>query len=131
MKLTLEIPCNRAVEAVRNITVASHIIRTVSCHFNIGICDLESSARQWYYCWPRWVAIILIRRHTTLSSTQIGLLFNRDHGSILHAVKGAIAQAATDPKSAAELDKLDAFVRVLPRAKRNNAPGDGSQMFPT
>jgi len=110
MKLTLEIPCNKAQEAVRNITVASHIIRLVSRHCNVSIADLESSDRHWCYCWPRWIAIALIRRHTNLSLSKIGCLFNRDHAAILHAIRGADNEVNTNCASGRQFTYLHNLV---------------------
>lgn len=120
MKLTIQIPCNKAAEAVRNITIASRIIQLVSRHCNISIADLECRSKQWEFCWPRWIAISLIRRHTTLSTTIIGRLFNRDHGTILHALKAVTAEAATNPKSARQLTRLAAKARDIRQPQLTN-----------
>jgi hypothetical protein len=66
--------------------VARKIKELVALRFLVTIEALEGRRRTEKIVLPRFIAIHLIRKWTGLSSTEIGCLFNRDHGSILNAL---------------------------------------------
>ncbi len=62
------------------------IQRTVAEHFDIRVADMLGKRRPHNIAFPRQVAMFLSRRLTDHSTTTIGEQFNRNHGTILHAV---------------------------------------------
>ena len=59
----------------------------ISRHYNISIKDLQSRSRKRAISFPRQVAMYLCRKHTDSSLADIGKKFNRDHSTVLHAIK--------------------------------------------
>ncbi len=63
-----------------------NIKKAVAEFYGVKILDLESSKRSRVFVGPRQVAMYLIRKHTILSSTQIGQEFGgRDHTTVMHS----------------------------------------------
>lgn len=62
------------------------IQEVVGRHYGVDILDMLSGRRA-ETVRPRHVAMYLAKRLTTKSYPQIGIAFNRDHTSVLHAVK--------------------------------------------
>lgn len=59
----------------------------------------------------RQLAMVVIRASTNLSLVEIGDLFNRDHGTVIHAIKAVKARAETDPGFAEIYGTLQRFER--------------------
>lgn len=61
--------------------------------FGLTKAEIEGPSRARKYAWPRQVTMALCRRYCDRASLpQIGLAFNRDHTTVLHAVKAVEAQ---------------------------------------
>lgn len=73
--------------AQRRITI-DEIQRAVSTHFEVKQLDLISARRAVAIARPRQIAMYLAKRLTTRSLPEIGRKFgNRDHSTVIHAVK--------------------------------------------
>jgi chromosomal replication initiator protein len=73
--------------AQRRITI-DEIQRAVSSHFEVKQIDLISERRAVAIARPRQIAMYLAKRLTTRSLPEIGRKFgNRDHSTVIHAVK--------------------------------------------
>ena len=71
----------------RRITI-DEIQRAVSSHFEVKQIDLISERRAVAIARPRQIAMYLAKRLTTRSLPEIGRKFgNRDHSTVIHAVK--------------------------------------------
>ena len=64
-----------------------HILYAVGTHFKIRKNDLLAPRRNREVFGPRAVACALMRDLTNLSYPQIGKRLNRDHGSVLNAIR--------------------------------------------
>jgi len=62
------------------------IIPLVADFFHVGPLKLVAAGRRNSVCESRHVAMYLMRLHTNLSLEEIGIRFNRDHTTIVHAV---------------------------------------------
>ncbi|WCB91331.1 Chromosomal replication initiator protein DnaA [Baekduia alba] len=72
--------------------------------------ELLSPSRAARVAWPRQVAMYLAREHTHETLPAIGRRFGgRDHSTVLHACKRAVARLGTDP------DAYDAVTRITAR----------------
>ena len=49
----------------------------------------------------RQLAMVLLRESTDLTLIEIGRIFNRDHGTVIHAIKAVASRRETDAKFAA------------------------------
>ncbi len=94
--------------AQRRITI-DEIQRAVSAHFEVKQIDLISERRAVAIARPRQIAMYLAKRLTTRSLPEIGRKFgNRDHSTVIHAVKRIEDLRAKDVE-------IDTAVRALMR----------------
>ncbi len=70
---------------------ACSVIKAAVCvRFQLNSKDLIGPSRIRVHCWPRFIAMSLIKEHTRLSLPQIGRLFGgRDHTTVLNALERA------------------------------------------
>lgn len=61
-----------------------------------GVINLSTKSRNRELVEARHAAMFLIRKHTSLSLTEAGQLFNRDHATVLHAIKNVKNLIETD-----------------------------------
>ncbi len=93
-----------------NLTTAADIIRAVSEHFGVSMARIEGPCRAWNIVLPRWCAMSLIKKHTTLAYEKIGLLLNRDHATVIYAVAALRDELQTNPKAADDYAKLESLI---------------------
>ena len=83
--------CKNILKDVFNqakIVTVDKIQNTVSNYFNISLNDMLSQRRSRPLARPRQIAMFLAKRLTTRSLPEIGRRFaNRDHTTVIHAVK--------------------------------------------
>ena len=65
----------------------AQVMAHVSDHFDIKISDIKSQRRGRNISWTRQVFCYLAREHTDKSLPQIGNFVNRDHTTVMHAIK--------------------------------------------
>lgn len=83
------------------------IQRVVSKHFNVTKADLLSARRTRTVVRPRQIAMYLAKALTPRSLPEIGRRFgNRDHTTVLHAVRKIEEMAAADRGFADEIEML-------------------------
>jgi chromosomal replication initiator protein len=87
------------------------IQKTVARHYNISKDDMISSRRTAAVVRPRQIAIYLAKILTLRSLPEIGRRFgNRDHTTILHAVRKIESLTQTDAAMAKEVEDLKALL---------------------
>ena len=59
----------------------------VGCQFKVSVDEMTSRSRKRAITFPRQVAMYLTRKYTEESLADIGSLYNRDHSTVLHAIK--------------------------------------------
>ena len=116
----LESLISMAVAASANFTVndpkkdgliCSAIIQEVSEYYNIQIKDLSNASRKMQTTKPRHVAMYLIKNNTKMSYTAIGLLFKRDHSSVIHACTLIEAEIKHYPDLAHDVREITKKIR--------------------
>ena len=81
----------------RHITI-EEIQRSVCAHFNIKMTDMSSARRARAVARPRQIAMYLAKMLTSRSLPEIGRKFgNRDHTTVMHAVRKIEELRAIDP----------------------------------
>jgi chromosomal replication initiator protein len=55
--------------------------------FRVSIDDLRSRSRKRSVTFPRQMAMYLTRKYTNISLADIGNIYNRDHSTVLYAIK--------------------------------------------
>jgi chromosomal replication initiator protein len=103
--------------AARTAVAIEEVARAVAVRFGIRTSDLQSDSRRAALVEPRHLAILLARRWTGASLSQIGKYFGgRDPATIRHACRAAAERLAADPSLAAVAQALEAAWRMQARA---------------
>ena len=83
------------------------ILRIVSRHFGVNRADLLSQRRHRSVVWPRQIGMYLAKQMTARSLPEIGRRFgNRDHTTVLHAIRKIEGELKDDMSLRDELEKL-------------------------
>lgn len=95
----------------RKLTI-EEIQKKVAEHYNLKIADLKSAKRERKIARPRQVSMYLSKILTTKSLPEIGLKFDRDHSTVMHAIKTIEDLLKTDAN-------LNEDVNILKRTLEN------------
>jgi len=72
----------------RSVEVTGESIRDlIGSQFRVSIDDLRSRSRKRSISFPRQMAMYLTRKYTKKSLADIGDMYNRDHSTVLYAIK--------------------------------------------
>ena len=83
------------------------ILRVVSRHFGVSKGDLLSQRRHRSVVWPRQIGMYLAKQMTARSLPEIGRRFgNRDHTTVIHAIRKIEGILGDNPRLRDELDEL-------------------------
>jgi chromosomal replication initiator protein len=83
------------------------ILRIISRHFGVSKGDLLSQRRHRSVVWPRQIGMYLAKQLTHRSLPEIGRRFgNRDHTTVLHAIRKIEGVIAGDAGLREEIDEL-------------------------
>lgn len=63
------------------------VVKDVCRRYDLSVDDLKSECRKRDLVFPRHLAMYLIKQRTGLSLSKIGEMFNRDHTSVMHAIR--------------------------------------------
>ncbi len=106
-------------EVVASIVGANQILTPamirdlVSAQFKVSVKDLQSKSRKKIITFPRQIAMYLARKHTEESLAEIGRTFNRDHSTVLHAIKVVSDRSVRDTSVGAQVNMLSDKVQQL------------------
>ena len=110
IELTKDILSDLLRASNRKITV-DDIQKQVAVHFNIRISDMFSARRARQIARPRQIAMYLSKNLTSLSYPEIGRKFgNRDHTTIMHAVKKIEDVIKLDPELSDDIQILKSML---------------------
>lgn len=84
----------------------------IGCQYNVSVEELKSKSRKRSITFPRQVGMYLTRKYTDQSLADIGTLYNRDHSTVLHAIK-VVTQDRS--QKAAVREQLDILCKKLKR----------------
>jgi chromosomal replication initiator protein len=94
----------------KRITV-QQILDAVIAFYNVRLSDLQGKRRHKSIAFPRQVSMFLARKHTRYSLEEIGGYFgNRDHTTVLHAVRTVDGDMKQDPEIARQVNQIEATV---------------------
>ena len=95
---------------IRVVTV-DKIQNVVSNYFNIGLSDMLSQRRSRPLARPRQIAMYLAKKLTTRSLPEIGRRFaNRDHTTVIHAVKTITRLSEQDDEMKKNIIKIKSLL---------------------
>ena len=99
------------------------ILRIISRHFGVSKGDLLSQRRHRSVVWPRQIGMYLAKQLTARSLPEIGRRFgNRDHTTVLHAIRKIEGELAGNPRLKEELEELKKLLSHRRSPKRNGPP---------
>lgn len=78
----------------------------ISCQFKVSVDDLKSRSRKRAVTFPRQVAMFMTRKYTEESLADIGSYYNRDHSTVLHAIKVITRDMARKTSTREQLELL-------------------------
>ncbi|MDD4556075.1 MAG: chromosomal replication initiator protein DnaA [Alphaproteobacteria bacterium] len=87
-------------------TTIDEIQRKVAEHFNISVKEMQSSRRARNVARPRQIAMYLAKQLTSRSLPEIGRKFDRDHTTVMHAVRKVEELVIEEPSLAEHVDTL-------------------------
>ena len=73
-----------------------HVIEVVCQHFHVGIDEIRSKERNEDIVIPRQIAMYLCSEYSDYSSNELATLFDREHSSVLHAIRRIKEEIETD-----------------------------------
>ncbi|HMN38470.1 MAG TPA: chromosomal replication initiator protein DnaA [Hyphomicrobium sp.] len=83
------------------------ILRIISRHYGVSKGDLLSQRRHRSVVWPRQIGMYLAKQLTARSLPEIGRRFgNRDHTTVLHAIRKIEGEISDNPRLRDELEEL-------------------------
>ncbi|MBO4644394.1 MAG: chromosomal replication initiator protein DnaA [Alphaproteobacteria bacterium] len=114
-EVTLERTCDILRDVLsaldRRVTI-EEIQRKVAEHYNIRVAEMTSKRRDRPVARPRQIAMFLSKELTTKSLPDIGRAFDRDHTTVIHAVKAIENLREKDPAFKEETDSLRRMLSV-------------------
>lgn len=99
-------------ETLSNITIpdkqiSSEMIRDfIAVQFKVNVADLKSKSRKKAIAFPRQTAMYLARKYTEGSLADIGKTFNRDHSTVVHAIRVITQKIARNSSVRGQIDYL-------------------------
>lgn len=87
-------------------TTIDEIQKKVAEHFNISVKEMQSSRRARTVARPRQIAMYLAKQLTSRSLPEIGRKFDRDHTTVMHAVRKVEELIIEDISLAESIDSL-------------------------
>jgi len=95
-------PDSIAMPAANFVFKKDTILRVISKKYGLSIFVLKSPSRLGYTVHVRNIAIAMLQTFLGYSTPKVGLIFNRDHSTVLHSLKRIQHNLDTNPKFLAE-----------------------------
>ncbi len=108
-EITLDMTQDVLKDMLRSIdrkTTIDEIQKKVAEYFNISVKELQSSRRARTVARPRQIAMYLAKQLTSRSLPEIGRKFDRDHTTVMHAVRKVEELVVEDSSLAENVDTL-------------------------
>lgn len=102
-----------SVVGINQLLTAAMVCDLVSGQFNVSVNELQSKSRKKTVTIPRQIAMYLARKHTEESLADIGKTFNRDHSTVLHAIKVVSNKLVRDASVSGQLEILSTKLKQL------------------
>lgn len=108
-EITLDMTQDVLKDMLRSIdrkTTIDEIQKKVAEYFNISVKEMQSSRRARNVARPRQIAMYLAKQLTSRSLPEIGRKFDRDHTTVMHAVRKVEELVMEDASMAESIDSL-------------------------
>lgn len=106
------------------ITIAD--VQAATCaHYGLKPIDMTTDCRSVRIARPRQIAMALARELTPRSLSDIGVRFgNRDHTTVLHAIRAVARRVETDAEVRADRDAIAAAATLIDADRRREFAND-------
>lgn len=108
-EITLDMTQDVLKDMLRSIdrkTTIDEIQKKVADYFSISVKEMQSSRRARNVARPRQIAMYLAKQLTSRSLPEIGRKFDRDHTTVMHAVRKVEELIVEDASMAESIDNL-------------------------
>lgn len=106
---------------VIELQVMEFILDIVQNYFNVQEDYFLLKTRRYDIVLPRQIAMYLIRKHTTLSLSDIGIKFgNKDHATVLHGVKKVKDYIQVDKVLRRKVNDIDKMITFKSQTVSDN-----------
>ena len=100
--------------------LVAHIQATVAAYYGTNVRFMASEHRDREFAHPRQVAMYLAHELTPRSYPEIGRRFNRDHTTVIYAVRAIRKRISNDPELAMDVGFLRG--RLMPAETGDKRP---------
>lgn len=83
----------------------------IGSQFRVSVDDLRSRSRKRSITFPRQMAMYLTRKYTTKSLADIGNIYNRDHSTVLYAIKTITKDMSRETSIREQVELLSAKLK--------------------
>lgn len=115
-EITLDLAKKMIDKFVKNTTrelSIDYITKVVCDHFNLSVDAIQSKTRKREIVQARQLAMYMSKKHTKSSLATIGLhCGNKDHATVLHAVKTITNLVDTDKHFKTTVDEIDKKIKI-------------------
>lgn len=94
-------------------SMPEQIIALVAVHYDVSRAAILGRSRKQHISWARHVAIYLVKTHTDFSFEQVGIIFQRDHGSICNSLSAVVDRCSAEPAAKSSLAIIEARLAPL------------------
>jgi len=71
----------------KTVVAKEKIINAICEHFKITKTNLVRGGNYPKYSHARYIAFMLLHKHTVLTKSEIGRMFNKDHTTVIHGIR--------------------------------------------
>lgn len=86
------------------------IIETVCDYFDLPMESLKGKCRIKELVYARYVIFYFLRKYTSITFKSAGLMFNRDHTTVIHGLQHLSNIMETEPNVKSEVELLAIYI---------------------
>lgn len=96
---------------IKSKMTAESIVKKIAKNFNISVDDIKSQKRQKNVLVPRHISMYLIKNNLMITYDAIGKIFDRDHTTVISAIKKIESQLETDKEFVKQIEELNRNIK--------------------
>lgn len=97
--------------AIKSTTTAESILKKVAKNYNISTDEMKSQKRKKDVLMPRQISMYLIKTNLMITFDSIGKIFDRDHTTVMNAIKKIEQQIEDNEEFAKEIEELNKNIK--------------------
>ncbi len=82
------------------------ILNAVAKHYSLKMKDLKGVNRSKIFSLPRQISMFLMRKYASLGFREIGVIFGKDHSTVIHACNKIEAEIETDTELRRHIEEV-------------------------